>query len=182
MSLFKTKAIILKISKLKEKDFIYDIFTYDYWKIKVQKKEWKKEKTLDLWYIINCEIDTKEWKDIHKIKNIKIKSQFICDNRDFKTINEYLSILGLIYRKIPFWTDFKDIFELFEELNDKKNIDELKLILARLKIIDLIGELKIDNDDEIISKILRFINKNRLKEIMKLSWIDDDLKKKLKDL
>jgi recombinational DNA repair protein (RecF pathway) len=39
MSLFKTKAIILKISKVKEKDFIYDIFTYDYGKIKVQKKE-----------------------------------------------------------------------------------------------------------------------------------------------
>jgi recombinational DNA repair protein (RecF pathway) len=76
MTLFKTKAIILKISKVKDKDFIYDIFTFDYGRIKVQKKEHKKEKTMDLGYIINCEIETKEQRDIHKIKNIKIKSEF----------------------------------------------------------------------------------------------------------
>lgn len=182
MSLFKTKAIILKISKVKEKDFLYDIFTYDYGKIKVQKKWWKKEKTLDLGYIINCEIETKESKDIHKIKNIKIKSEFICDNKDFNTINEYLNIIGIIYQKIPFWSEFKDIFELFEEINNKKNIDEIKLILSRLKIIDLLWELKIDNKNEIIWKILRFVNKNKLKEVLKLTWIDEDLKEKLKIL
>jgi recombinational DNA repair protein (RecF pathway) len=48
MAIFKTKAIILKISKVKDKDFIYDIFTFDYGRIKVQKKEHKKEKSLDL--------------------------------------------------------------------------------------------------------------------------------------
>jgi len=182
MSLFKTKAVILRISKLKEKDFIYDIFTYDYGKIKVQKKEWKKEKTLDLWYIINCEIETKEWKDIHKIKNIKIKSQFICDNKDFKTINEYLSIIGIIHKKLPSWIEFKDIFELFQEINDKNNIDECKLILAKLKVIDLLWELKVDNNNELVRKILRFINKNRIKDILKLSWINNELLIKLRNL
>ncbi len=182
MSLFKSKAIILKISKVKEKDFIYDIFTFDYGKIKVQKKEWKKEKTLDLWYIVNCEIETKESKDIHKIKNIKIKSQFNCDNKDFNTINEYLNIIWIIYRKIPFWIEFKDLFELFEEINNSRNIDEVKLVLARLKIIDLLWELKIEDNDELVWKILKFINKNKIKEIFKLKGINNELLIKLKNL
>lgn len=181
MSLFKTKAIILKISKVKEKDFIYDIFTYDYGKIKAQKKN-EKEKTLDLWYIINCEIETKETKDIHKIKNLKIKSEFYYENKDFSTINEYLNIISIIYKEIPFWVEFKDMFELIEYINEKKDIDEIKLILSRLKTIDLIWELKIENDNPTIKKILKFINKNKIKDILKLSWIDTELKEKLKKL
>lgn len=182
MSLFKTKAIILKISKVRERDFIYDIFTYDYGKIKVQKKEWKKEKSLDLGYIISCEIETKESRDIHKIKNLKIKSEFSYLNKDFAVINEYLNIIGIVYQKIPFWLEFKDVFELLEELNNQTSIDEIKLVLARLKVIDLIWELRIEDSDKTVEKILKFINKNRLKEIFRLTWIDNDLKEKLKKL
>ncbi len=182
MSNFKTKAVILKISKVKDRDFVYDIFTYDYGRIKVQKKELKKEKSLDLGYIINCEIETKETRDIHKIKNIKIKSEFRCDGKDYATINEYLKIIWTMYHKLPEWLVFKDIFELVEEINDKKNLDEIKLILSRLKIINLLWELKIDSNDEIIWKILKFINNNKIKDILKLSWIDYELLIKLKNL
>lgn len=182
MSLFKTKAIILKISKVKEKDFIYDIFTYDYGKIKVQKKDSKKEKSLDSGYIINCEIETKEWRDIHKIKNIKIKSEFRYEQLEFEIINLYLSIIWIIYQKIPFWVEFKDIFEIIEEINSKKNIDKTKLVLSKLKVIDLLWELKIDNDDEVIRKILKFINKNKIKDILKLTWINLDTISKLNEV
>jgi recombinational DNA repair protein (RecF pathway) len=48
MSFFKSKAIILKIYKNKDKNFIYDIFTYEFGKIKIQKKDAKKEKALDI--------------------------------------------------------------------------------------------------------------------------------------
>ena len=72
MSIFKTKWIILKIHKIRDKDFLYTIFSKDYWKIMCNKKFSKKEKTLDLWYLINFEIITKENVSIHKIKNIKI--------------------------------------------------------------------------------------------------------------
>jgi recombinational DNA repair protein (RecF pathway) len=39
---------VLKKEKLRENEFIYTIFTYDYGKIKAIKKESKKEKMLDL--------------------------------------------------------------------------------------------------------------------------------------
>lgn len=179
MSLFKTKAIVLKITKIKERDFIYDLFTFDYGKIKVQKKDSKKEKNLDLWYIINCEIETKAERNIHKIKNIKIKSEFNYEDKDFLVINLYLEIISYIQNNLPDWVEFKDMFEIIETINDKKNIDETKLILAKLKITNLFWELKLENEDKIIEKILNFINKNKIKEILKLTWIDENLKNKL---
>lgn len=182
MSVFKSKWIILKISKVKEKDFIYDVFTYDYGKIKVQKKDTKKEKSLDIWYIANFEIETKEWKDISKAKNIKIKSEFKYEWKEFKIINEYLNIIWLIYKKIPYWLPFSDVFEIIEVLNEKKELDETKLILAKLKILDYFWDLKIENEDKTIEKILKFINKNKIKEVLKLSWIDEYLIKKLEEI
>jgi len=182
MSTFKSKAIIIKITKIKEKDFIYDIFTYDFWKIKVQKKEHKKEKSLDLWYIINCEIETKWWRDIHRIKNIKIKSEFNYEKKDFKLLNAYLNLIWIVYQRLPIWQEFKDIFEIFDEINDKKNIDETKLILAKLKIINLMWELDIQNENKTIEKILNFINKNKIKDILKLTWIQEDQKQILDNI
>ena len=44
MSVFKDKAIVLKVDKIAEKDLLYTIFSYDYWKLKVSKKFSKKEK------------------------------------------------------------------------------------------------------------------------------------------
>ena len=72
MSVFKDKAIVLKVDKIAEKDLLYTIFSCDYWKLKVSKKFSKKEKNIDLGYIINFEIITKENVSIHKIKNVKI--------------------------------------------------------------------------------------------------------------
>ncbi len=182
MSLFKSKGIILKITKIKDKNFVYDIFTYDYWKIKVQKKNTKKEKNLDLWYIINCEIETKQWRDIHKIKNIKIKSEFDYENKNFAVLNTYLEIISYVEKNLTYWADFKDIFEIIEIINNKKNIDDTKLVLAKLKITNYLWELNIENNDKNVEKILKFINKNKISEILKLTWIDNDLKIKLKNL
>jgi hypothetical protein len=135
-----------------------------------------------LGYIINCEIETRESRDIHKIKNLKIKSEFSYESKDFAIINEYLNILGIVYQKIPFGLVYRDIFELLEELNDKKSIDETKLVLARLKVIDLLGELKVENSDLLVGRILKFINKNRIKEIFRLNGISNELLIKLRNL
>ena len=105
MSVFKDKAIVLKVDKIAEKDLLYTIFSYDYWKLKVSKKFSKKEKNIDLGYIINFEIITKENVSIHKIKNVKIKSEFNLENkRTFSEINIFLEILSLIYKqKRKYW-------------------------------------------------------------------------------
>lgn len=182
MSSFKDKAIILKIEKITEKDLLYTLFSYDFWKIRANKKFSKKEKNLDLGYIINFEIITKENVSIHKIKNIKIKSEFFLENKTFSEINIFLEILSLIYKEIMDWIQNKEIFSVIEEINKKENIDEIKLILAKIKIKFILGILWVEHKNPIISKILKFVYNNKIKEIFKLKWIDDALKEILKNL
>lgn len=59
MSLFKTSAVVLQVHKQQEKENIYTIFSSDYGKIRIKKKFSKREKNIDIGYIINCEIDSK---------------------------------------------------------------------------------------------------------------------------
>lgn len=182
MSTFKDKAIILKIEKIWEKDLLYTLFSYDFWKIKANKKFSKKEKNLDLGYIINFEIVTKENVSIHKIKNIKIKSEFFLENKKFSEINIFLEILSLIFRETPVWVQNKEIFSVVEEINKKEKIDEIMLILAKIKIKFIFWILWIEHKNQIIWKILKFVYNNKIKEIFKLKWINDELKEILTSL
>jgi len=182
MSIFKTKWIILKIQKIKPWEFLYTIFTKEYWKILCNKKLSKKEKTLDLWYIVNFEISTKENQSIHKIRNIKILSEFSRENKSFSELNSYLTILSIILKKIPNWLPINELFELTEILNINENITETKLILIKLKIISIFWELDENNDNGTIQKILKFINSNKIERVLKLTWINEDIKGKLEKI
>lgn len=180
MSIFKDKSIILKIDKIWEKDLLYTIFSYDYWKIRVNKKFSKKERNLDLGYIIDFEIITKENVSVHKIKNVKIKSEFNLENkRSFSELNIFLEILTSIFKETRDWVPNKEIFSLIEEINKNKNINKTKLILAKLKLKAILWELNTNNKDEIISKILKFIFNNKINDIFKLTWINEELEEKL---
>ncbi len=179
MSVFKTKWIILKIDKIKPWEFLYTIFTLDYWKIKCNKKLSKSEKPLDLWYLINFEIVSKESSSIHKIRNIKIKSEFDMQNKSFEIINSYLTILYLVFNKTPDWNPVFELFDLLEILNNYKDINNIKLILIKLKIISIFWELWENNPDPTINKILKFINTNKIDRILMLSGINKEIEKKL---
>ncbi len=182
MSIFKDKAVVLKIDKIREKDLLYTIFTYEYWKIRANKKFSNKEKNIDLWNVINFEIHTKENVKIHKIKNIKIKSSFDLKEKNFEIINLYLEILALINREIWDWLQHKEIFEVLEHINNYEKIDKIKLINSYLKINFLLWNIWTENNDEIIEKILKFINNNHIKEIFRLSGINDNLEQKLLEI
>lgn len=195
MSIFKTKGIILKVDKTstkwgnnsfstsnKSEGLLYTIFTKDYWKIKCNKKISKTEKTLDLWYVVNFEIITKENVSIHKIRNIKIVSEFDYKDKSFKELNNYLILLSIILKKSPFWYPIYELFNLIELINVFDNIGEIKLILLKLKVISILWELNENNKDVTISKILKFINWNKVEKILKLTWIDENLKKELEIL
>lgn len=182
MSIFKTKWIILKISKIQSWEFLYTIFSKEYWIIKCNKKLSKQEKALDLWYLINFEIITKESVKIHKIKNIKIISEFKHDKKSFIIINSYLTILALILKKTPIWMPIYELFDLLKILNSIENINELKLVLVKLKVISIFWELDEKNNNLTVSKILKFINLNKIDIIIKLTWINDDILTELKNI
>jgi len=182
MSIFKTKWVLLKINKVSGKDFLYTIFTYDYWIIRASKKNNKNEKAIDLWYLINFEVETKEKRDIHRIRNIKISLEFICENKNFATINAYLTLLWTILNNTPIWVPIYEISDIIEAVLNYDNIDETKLILARLKIINILWNLDINHKNIIVGKILKFINNNKIWEILRLSWISDEVKEELKNI
>lgn len=179
MSIFKTKWIVIKKEKLKENEFIYTVFTYDYWKIKAIKKENKKEKNLDLWYILNFEIYLSEKSEIFKIRNIKIVWEFKTENRSFSEIKSFLELLNTILRNTPEKVSIYEIYNTFENLKYFEGLSEEKLILTRLKIINILWLLNIDNKNTIILKILKFINNNNIKTIFKLKWITEEIKEEL---
>jgi len=158
---------------------LYTIFTRDYWKIICNKKLSKKEKTLDLWYLVNFEITTKENVSIHKIRNIKILSEFSRDNKTFEELNSYLTILSIVHNKTPKWSPIYELFNLLELINSYPNLDITKLILIRLKIISIFWELDENNTNKTVAKILKFINANKIDRILKLSGIDEKIKKEL---
>jgi len=182
LSIFKTKWIVLKIEKTRPWEYLYTIFTREFWKILCNKKLSKKEKSIDLWYLINFEISTKENLSIHKIRNIKIISEYNIQNRNFKELNNYLILLSIILKKTPKWSPIYEIFDLLEFINDNKDINEVKLILSRLKVISIFWELNENHSNSTISKILKFININKIDRILKLSGINEELKSKLEKM
>ncbi len=179
MSIFKTKAIILKISKIQENNFLYTILSYEFWKIRVIKKRNKREKNLDIGYIINWEIKTREKNDIHKIWNIKISCEFPYEKKQFWEINSFLELLALINNNIPEKVAVFEIFDIVEHINKYDKISQEKITLWKLKVLNKLWILKLENKNPTVQKILKFIDKNNIKTIFKLTWIDDKTKKEL---
>lgn len=172
MSVFKTKWIILKIKKVKDEFFLYTIFSYDYGIIKANKKEWKwrkKWKNLDIWYIINFEIETQNKDTFHKIRNAYILSEFHTADREFIEIYSYLSLVCLMLKKVPVWIPHYEIFEIVESIHKQEKINSIHLILAQIKIIDLLWNLNINHKDNTTQKILHFIHRNKIAQIFKLT-------------
>ena len=182
MSVFKTKWIILKIDKPKDKDFLYTVFTYDFGKIRVSKKKNTKEKTLDLGYIINAEIRTKEWFDIHKISNIKIISEFDYKEKDFALIQKYLEILAFVINQAPDWVALYEVFTILETINTYKNIDTTKLLLTKLKLLQCFWNLDISHENITVQKILKFIDNRNIDDVLKLTGINTDIEGKLREI
>ncbi len=167
---------------MQKNENLYTIFSYDYWKIKAVKKLSKKEKNIDLGYLVNFEIETKNKTNIHKIKNIKIISEFNTENVGFSIINKYLELLSTILKHIPDWIAVYEIFEIIELINSKTNISEIQLILSKLKILSIAWELNIEHQNKVVWKILKFVSINNINDIFRLSGIDEGIKKELENI
>lgn len=174
MSIFKTKWFIIK-KKIIEKNEIITFFSYDYWKIIFSKKVNKKEKNLDIGYIINIEIKTNEWKDIHLWNNIKIVNELNYQSVDFSTLNSYLELINQIDKNIPLNLQVIEIYEIIDSLNKTNNLNFTKLLLSKLKVLNILWLLNVNHKNITINKILKFIQTNKIEKILLLTWLDDYL-------
>lgn len=182
MSLFKTTWIILKKKSLKENEDFLVVFTNEYWKLNLKAKKTKKEKSLDLGYIINFEVNVKWENNINEIRNIKIKNELNYNNYDYKIIYEYLNILNLVEKNCPLNMQNHWIFEIFNKINSYEIITFEKLLFLKAKILNLLWILKVENKNENIKKVLLFIEKNPIDNILKLKWLNEDEINLLEDL
>lgn len=183
MSVFKSKWIILKYKFLNHKwEILYDIFSDNYGRIQAIKKSSKKEKNLDLWNLVDFEIETSLGSSINKIRNIKIINTFYYIENNFNIINIYLEIINLISKNTPEWIVIKEIYDVLFCINSFKNIDYTKLVLSKLKIFSIFWNLNLENNDLTISKILNFISKNNIETIFLLTWIDEKILQNLEKI
>jgi len=181
LSIFKTKWIILKINKISQKNILYTVFTADFWKININKKLSKKEKMIDLWYNINFEIIEKKNENISKMKNVKIISSFNYENKNFENIQNYLSTIAYVLKNTPNWVPILEIYNILGIINKRETLSNEKFLLINLKIKNILWILNPNSPNKIIFKILNFINKNNIKEILKLTWLNWELIKELEN-
>jgi len=80
---------------------------------------------------------------------------------------------------MPEWIAVYEVYNIMEIVNTKQNISEIQLILSKLKILSIAGELNIENKNATISKILKFVSRNNISDIFRLGWINEELKKEL---
>lgn len=172
MSLFKTKWIILHIKKRWWEEDLYTLFSYEYGKIYVQKKKNKKEKSFDIGYIVQCEIETKEGKNIHKMKNLKIHSQYLYEWEEFACIHEYLLLIALVKKGTPDGVPIMEVYKVISTLHKQKEMTFDRILLSELKVLDILWILKDINENITVKKILKFVRENKIDTILKLKGID----------
>lgn len=183
MHIFKIKGIVLNIVKNIKDENIITIFSEEYWKFKVQKKGKTKEKPLDIWYLFSCELYQKEETDIHKIKNIKIKSSFDYHEKDYFIIVSYLDLISTLYKNCPFWLQIREIFDICEKINSKKETRIQDIILWKVKVLQILWIKWFEyKNDEIVQKILKFTYHNKIEKVLKLEEIDNELIQKIREV
>jgi len=176
LNVFKTKGIVLKVKKQNEVQSLYTIFFHDYGILTVQKKKKSREKPLDIGYVVQCEIITKSSHDIHTIGNIKILSQFIYENREYKSIELYLRLIQYILKEIPKWVPQAEIFSLLKYISENsKVLWYTHLVLLYIKVQYILWNMWTHSLNLTVQKILRFIEKTKAPEICKLSGVNSDI-------
>lgn len=181
MSVFKSSGIILKTHKMRDGKLLYTVFSDMYGKIMCSKKYSKTEKSVDVGYVINFEIITKQDSDIHSIKNIKIISELQTENKNFTTIVNYLELIASILNNNALGIENLEIYNIVPSLHKIQDHKEFynKIILAKLKLKQLLWDLPWESQDPTVVKILWFIHTHKIQDVLKLSQIKQEIIEKL---
>lgn len=169
MSTFKTNGIILKIKKQEKKSNMIVLFSKDFWKINCFIKKWKKEKLIDLWNNISCEIKVSK-SNINEIQNISIINSLNYWEIDYSTIYEYLFLISEINKYCPYWMQFNNIYEIINDINTYNSITKEKVLFLRIKLYILLWYLWELNWYD---KLYLYIKNSHIKDILKLKWLNE---------
>jgi hypothetical protein len=182
MGIFKTQWVVFQVFKATEKEIQYMIFFKDYWVLRVSRKKKNKEKWIDIWQHISCEVVTYNSWTIATLSQITIISSFQSIQRSYSELEKFLKILALIHKELPYWNPHYEIFSiLIFMIENWDKIHEQKLILTALKIQSVLWILTDTNRDEMTQKILKFVHSQAYKDILRLWNIPEETQKKLEE-
>jgi len=88
--------------------------------------------------MLNFEIYLSEKSEIFKIRNIKITWEFKAENKNFSEIKNFLELINSILKNSPEKVSIYEIYNIFENLKYYENLSEEKLILTRLKVLNIL--------------------------------------------
>lgn len=183
MAIFKTQWVVMQVWKYSENQLYYKIFFRDYGILTVAKKKKAREKPIDIWYYVSCEIITKEKDSVHTIWNIKIISYFETKDVQYHEIESFLKLLWFIKKNLPAGSPHYEIFDILHIYIPSSNIkNNQKYILTYLKIISSLGELWETHQNETTWKILKFIHATKYSDILRLWPIPEENLKHLEQI
>jgi len=183
MGIFKTEWVVFQVFKATEKEIQYTVFFKDYGVLRVSRKKKNKEKSIDIWQHISCEVLTSHSKSLATLSQISIISSFQSVERTYSELEKFLKILALIYKELPYWSPHYEIFNLLTVMIaywDKINVQQL--IITSLKIVWIVWNLPDKNSDPLVQKILKFIHTHSYSDILRLGKIPEETQKKLEQL
>ena len=85
---------------------------------------------------------------------VKIISDFQPQTRDFTLLQNYLETLALIHKYSPEGLQIHQILDIVQVMHEYENITEEKLLLAKLKLLHIYGNLGLEHQNPTIQKIL----------------------------
>lgn len=176
---FYTSGIILKITQIKDDFFSIDFFSADYGRVKVSLFDKKMIKKLDIWYEINGEIYMKKKGNL-ELRWGKIKQDFSYIDRDYQDILEFLILIQILYKHLPFWVENREIYEIISYVLWYREISKSKIIFAQIKIFMLFWIFDEHTKDPLLQKIFSFIRNQKIQEILRLKVDDERLLSLLK--
>lgn len=185
MHYFKTEWVLLSQKKLSEKEFLYKIFFKDYGILSVKKLKKAREKNLDSWYVIICEIITHDAKKniLPSITNIKIKDFFNPEKKTHSEVYEFLSSIAYIEKSIPSWFPHIKTYDIALLMISSQDIlTASSHILLRLKMCAYNGDLPIEHTNTNVQKVLKFVYTASTQELLKLKKIPEEILLALKTL
>jgi hypothetical protein len=102
------------------------------------------------------------------MRNIKILSDFTPANKSFDVLQNYLELLALILRNTPEGIQAYGVIDIVQAIHEYENITAEKILLAKLKLLHIFGSLPDEHKNSTIHKILNFIHKQKISEILRL--------------
>jgi len=183
MAYFKTEWLVLKVKKISENQSLYIIFFKDYGILTVSKKKKIREKPIDSWYLISCEIITKKTQEIHLIGNIHIIAFFSAAETEYKTVKGFLYLLHKVHSELPHGNPHYEIYNIVSLSLRNTLFSHYDLVLlAHLKIMSFLGNLSDTHSSPITDKTLKCIHKYNYRELCKLWKIPIETKKDLEKI